>query len=93
MLHFLDDLSASTNDLCNQSWPLLIVALIFICLAALTVMNILIGVLCEVFSAVATTEKEEILARTVLEKMLKIADALDTNFNQQNLVSGVLKDH
>ena len=49
-------------------------------------MNILIGVLCEVVSAVATTEKEEIFARTVFEKMLKIADVLDTNFNQQNLV-------
>ena len=47
----------------------------------------------EVVSAVATTEREEILARTVTEKMLKIADVLDTNFNQQNLVSGVLKDH
>ena len=34
----------------------------------------LIGVLCEVVSAVATTEKDEVLARTVTEKMPRFAE-------------------
>merc|ERR1719198_2583759 len=78
---FLDDLSAFADDLRNEAWHLLILALIFICLAALTVMNMLIGVLCEVVSAVAATEKEEILANSVSEKLSHIAETLDQNFN------------
>jgi len=45
----------------------------------LTLMNMLIGVLCEVVSAVAATEKEEILANQVMEKMMHVVDSLDEN--------------
>merc|ERR1719491_2078252 len=44
-------------------------------------MNMLIGVLCEVVSAVAATEKETILTSTVSDKMEGIVKSLDTNAN------------
>jgi len=78
---FLDDLAGFMNDLRAEMWPLLIIALVFIYFAALTVMNMLIGVLCEVVSAVAATEKEEILAFTVKEQLSSIAESLDQNFD------------
>merc|ERR1712066_453791 len=78
---FLDDLAGFMNDLRAEMWPLLILALIFICLAALTVMNMLIGVLCEVVTSVAATEKLEILATPVSEKLSDIAQSLDQNFD------------
>lgn len=78
---FLDDLSQFCDDIRAESIPILILVFIFICLSALTVMNMLIGVLCEVVSAVAETEKEMILTQTVSEKMQGIVDSLDTNAN------------
>jgi len=80
---FLDDLSELMDGLRAENWPLLFLAFIFISLAALTVMNMLIGVLCEVVGAVADTERQEILARDVAERMHKIAVQLDTDFNDK----------
>jgi len=78
---FLDDLSQFCDDIRAESIPCLILVFCFICLSALTVMNMLIGVLCEVVSAVAETEKEMILTQTVSDKMLGVVQSLDTNSN------------
>jgi hypothetical protein len=80
---FCDDLSGFTNALREEMWPLLVFALIFICLAALTVMNMLIGVLCEVVAAVAETEKEQILTDNVCTRLADIATKLDENFDSK----------
>jgi len=48
-------------------------------MGALMVMNMLIGVLCEVVSAVAATEKEEMSVSFVMRKMKDIMAALDVN--------------
>jgi hypothetical protein len=77
----LDDLSGFTNALRAEMWPLLVLALIFVSLAALTVMNMLIGVLCEVVAAVAATEREQILAENVSERLQDIATQIDENFD------------
>merc|ERR1719321_2643156 len=79
----LDDLSALTDALREEMPVLLAVLLLFIILAALTVMNMLIGVLCEVVSAVADKEKEGIMTETVRDKMLTIVKSLDDNCNLQ----------
>jgi len=52
---------------------------LYISLAALTVMNMLIGVLCEVISAVAAEEKESMMVDKVNEKFGKIVEELDSN--------------
>eukprot|EP00929_Paragymnodinium_shiwhaense_P063133 TRINITY_DN31560_c0_g1_i1.p1 TRINITY_DN31560_c0_g1~~TRINITY_DN31560_c0_g1_i1.p1 ORF type:complete len:786 (-),score=165.54 TRINITY_DN31560_c0_g1_i1:209-2566(-) len=49
----------------------------FILLAAVLLMNMLIGVLCEVVSAVAVTEKEEMLVTFVHEKLTAVMALID----------------
>lgn len=51
--------------------------MIFVLLSALTVMNMLIGVLCEVVSAVASAEKEDGQIRLVKDRLLVMLRELD----------------
>mmetsp|Transcript_62186 Transcript_62186/g.103325 ORF Transcript_62186/g.103325 Transcript_62186/m.103325 type:complete len:731 (-) Transcript_62186:86-2278(-) len=53
--------------------------MLFIALAALMVMNMLIGILCEVVSAVAATEKEQMRVDFVKGKMEEVVSALDND--------------
>lgn len=78
---FLDDLSAFCDDIRAEKPIVLVVVFLFICLGCLTVMNMLIGVLCEVISQVAATEKEEMLCTLVKDKLGGIVKSLDTDIN------------
>jgi hypothetical protein len=82
---FLDNLSNITLDCKAQSSFCLILLWLYIALAALTVLNMLIGVLCEVISAVAVDEKESMMVETVKAKFSVIAQSLDEN--KDNLLS------
>merc|ERR1719183_2997789 len=59
--------------------------ILFVGLSALTVMNMLIGIICEVVSEVATAERDDMaiktLKRELLEKLMKAAgeDGPDTD--------------
>jgi hypothetical protein len=50
---------------------------VYVMLAALTIMNMLIGVLCEVVSAVAATEKEQLSCTWVKSRLQDLIDHLD----------------
>jgi hypothetical protein len=76
---FLDNLSNITLDCKAQSAICLILLWMYIALAALTVLNMLVGVLCEVISAVAVEEKECMMIDKVKEKFTAIALTLDEN--------------
>merc|ERR1719362_249066 len=65
----MDGVGDVTKLLEPQSIPLLILFYIFVLLASLTVMNMLIGVICEVVSAVAVTEQETNKVGYVKEKI------------------------
>lgn len=79
---FMDDLAEFMNDLRFEYWPLVALALIFVCFASLTLMNMLIGVLCEVVSAVASTERAENRSNQVQRKMETILKNLDENLDE-----------
>mmetsp|Transcript_76919 Transcript_76919/g.135525 ORF Transcript_76919/g.135525 Transcript_76919/m.135525 type:complete len:655 (-) Transcript_76919:121-2085(-) len=66
---FLDSLGKTLQVSGESSAVLPVIFLLFVLLAALTVMNMLIGVLCEVVSAVAATEQEEMTVSFVKHKM------------------------
>jgi len=66
-----------------ELWPLIILSLIFIGLAALTVMNMLIGVLCEVVSAVADKERDDLRTETLLANMQRILCSEGGNTHNQ----------
>merc|ERR1711904_357803 len=80
---FMDDLSAFTDAIREEMPALLPLALLFVALAALTVMNMLIGVLCDVVSAVAERERDEIRMENLPEKMLMIVQTLDEDANDK----------
>lgn len=78
---FLDDLADFADSIRAESSICLIISVIFIILASMTVMNMLIGVLCEVISAVAEEEREAMITDKVYEKFSKICERLDSNLN------------
>eukprot|EP00747_Dinoflagellata_sp_TGD_P142910 gnl/TRDRNA2_/TRDRNA2_176311_c0_seq18.p1 gnl/TRDRNA2_/TRDRNA2_176311_c0~~gnl/TRDRNA2_/TRDRNA2_176311_c0_seq18.p1 ORF type:complete len:311 (+),score=86.71 gnl/TRDRNA2_/TRDRNA2_176311_c0_seq18:344-1276(+) len=80
-LTFLDNLADICNAIRAESEIGMVLALLFIYFACMTVMNMLIGVLCEVITAVAETEKEERITSLVKEKMSNIVTGLDTDYN------------
>eukprot|EP00747_Dinoflagellata_sp_TGD_P073491 gnl/TRDRNA2_/TRDRNA2_157920_c2_seq1.p1 gnl/TRDRNA2_/TRDRNA2_157920_c2~~gnl/TRDRNA2_/TRDRNA2_157920_c2_seq1.p1 ORF type:complete len:308 (+),score=90.25 gnl/TRDRNA2_/TRDRNA2_157920_c2_seq1:93-926(+) len=61
----------------DESPVCLIIVTVFIGLAALTLMNMLIGVLCEVITAMAAEEKEQLLTVAALEQIHDIVKKLD----------------
>lgn len=79
---FLDDLSAFTDALRFEKPELLPIVLIFIALSSLTVMNMLIGVLCEVVSAVAEKERDDIrteMLSLAMRDIVGICEDVDDN--------------
>eukprot|EP00929_Paragymnodinium_shiwhaense_P101843 TRINITY_DN65038_c0_g1_i3.p1 TRINITY_DN65038_c0_g1~~TRINITY_DN65038_c0_g1_i3.p1 ORF type:complete len:756 (-),score=156.91 TRINITY_DN65038_c0_g1_i3:825-3092(-) len=76
---FLDNLTELTEALRAESMLMLMLFFIFVILACMTVMNMLVGVLCEVISAVAATEKEELRTRVVTQQMSRLVSDLSIN--------------
>eukprot|EP00929_Paragymnodinium_shiwhaense_P061623 TRINITY_DN30798_c0_g1_i1.p1 TRINITY_DN30798_c0_g1~~TRINITY_DN30798_c0_g1_i1.p1 ORF type:complete len:810 (-),score=154.60 TRINITY_DN30798_c0_g1_i1:331-2760(-) len=51
----------------------------FVLIGSLTILNMLVGVLCEVVSAVAATEQEEMLVTYVNDKLSRVMQLIDTD--------------
>jgi len=71
----MDGLGELVTPLQNQNLALLIVLYLFVLLASLTVMNMLIGVICELVSIVAQTEKESLALSFVWEKVSELMNS------------------
>lgn len=80
---FLDALSEFVINIKLQSTGCFILTWMYVCIASMTVLNMLIGVLCEVISAVAEKEKEEMMTEKVNEKFYDIVRKLDKNNDGQ----------
>eukprot|EP00929_Paragymnodinium_shiwhaense_P053369 TRINITY_DN26706_c0_g1_i3.p1 TRINITY_DN26706_c0_g1~~TRINITY_DN26706_c0_g1_i3.p1 ORF type:complete len:760 (-),score=159.69 TRINITY_DN26706_c0_g1_i3:99-2378(-) len=75
---FVDSLATFFLELIN--YPHLATAFfIFVLIGSLTVLNMLVGVLCEVVSAVAATEQEEMLVMYVNDKLSRVMSLIDTD--------------
>jgi len=83
----LDSLAGFTDAVREESTICLIVVTIFAIISALTLMNMLIGVLCEIVSAIASTEKETLLTDKVHETCCKVIEDIDSPICAQKLVS------
>ena len=80
-----DNLGYVARDLSSEDSPLVaIVFWVFVFLSALTVINMLIGVLCQVVISVAKMEREAMLVSFV---MLKMKDILTIDANNDNKIS------
>jgi uncharacterized membrane protein (GlpM family) len=80
---FLDNLSEFLDNIRAESTVCLMVVVLFIVLASLTVMNMLIGVLCEVVSSVAEEERESMITDKVHDKFDGIVRQLDSSGDQK----------
>jgi len=78
---FLDNLADFCNNIRAESVPVLFIVLLYISIACLTLLNMLLGVLCEVISEVAETEHFEMKRKSVSDKLWSVATALDENGN------------
>ncbi|CAE8648001.1 unnamed protein product [Polarella glacialis] len=76
---FLDDLSSVATEVGADHWVFGMLFFAFIVAGALSVMNMLIGVLCEVVSAVAAVEKEQMIVTFVKSKVKLIMHEIDAN--------------
>jgi hypothetical protein len=83
MVHatFLDNLAEFCDNVKADSYLVLVLVLIFIGLSALCILNMLIGVLCDVIQSVATCEREEMRQEKVKELMKDVVRDLDEDMN------------
>jgi len=65
---FLDNVAEVMSEVCSESWLCGLFFAIFIIAAALTLMNMLVGVLCDVMGAVAQKEKEKLCSALSLQR-------------------------
>lgn len=83
----MDSLSFFVQPLEEQSVVLLIIFYVYLLLAALTVMNMLIGVICEVVSAVAVAERETLRLSFVREKIQELMTEGGADEDDDGLIS------
>merc|ERR1719253_550897 len=76
---FLDDVTQFVNDITEENPTLLIVVYFIILVSAMTLMNMLVGVLVEVIQAVASTENESMTILYVKECLLDIMAQSDSD--------------
>merc|ERR1719240_1404951 len=76
---FMDNITKVADEIGADSMLCAALFFVFVGLSALTVMNMLIGVLCEVVSSVAECEKEGMLIHYVTNRFQLIWDGLDAD--------------
>lgn len=64
-----------------------VMVLLYILLASLTVMNMLVGVLCEVVSVVSSVEKEELLVNFVKSQLMTMMKTTGLDANNDNRIA------
>merc|ERR1711972_146462 len=78
---FVDDINGVAEAVAKDNWIMGILFLFFVLVSALMVLNMLIGVLCAVVTAVAATEKEKVLISYVKSKLIAVLQDLDKDGN------------
>lgn len=73
----MDNIGGVLKKLCESGWVYGSLFMLFVLLATVTVLNMLIGVLCEVVSTVAAVEKETMVVNFVKTKLLAVLESLD----------------
>jgi len=77
----LDDIAKIGDLLVQHNIIMAVIFMLFVLLSSLMVMNMLIGVLCAVVTAVAAAEKEKALVNFVKSKLITVLHQLDDDGN------------
>merc|ERR1719238_487129 len=86
----LPDMADLVEDVGAENPAFTGLMLVFILISTLTVMNMLVGVLCEVVSVVSSVEKEQMTVQFVKMKLLsvlKISGIFDGDNQEEMLIS------
>lgn len=75
-----------------ESVACLLLIFVFAVLAACTVLNLLIGILCEVVSAVAATEREDIMVNFLTQKIQSLIESGDSSLDGARTISQARKE-
>jgi voltage-gated sodium channel len=77
------DFAAMCYELAADHWGLLVLQLTFVLLSSVTVLNMLVGVLCEVVSTVAIVEREGLAAQHVKAHFMAALRVSDVNGDER----------
>merc|ERR1719310_1466953 len=83
----LPDQAQIINDVGEEGWVYRFLVLFYILLASLTVMNMLVGVLCEVVSVVSSVEKESLLVNYVKGTLLHMLQTSGLDADGDHLIA------
>lgn len=83
----LPDQGTLVTDLGNQHLVFGAVAIVFVLLSSLTIINMLIGVLCEVVGVVSSVEKEQMMLNFVKSKLLSLIGEKDVDKDDNLCIS------
>lgn len=75
----MDNIGAISDTIGDESIIIGMLFYVFVLVASLTILNMLIGVLCEVVSAVASVEKEAMTISMVKSQLMKVVEEIDEN--------------
>lgn len=73
------DQSSIIRSCFASHWGLGVLSLLFVLLATLTVMNMLVGILCQIVSVVSTVEKEELTVTYVKNRLMVLFKGADSD--------------
>merc|ERR1740116_540135 len=71
---FLDDAGAFLIDVEDESLPCFLLSWVYIPLASMALLNMLVGIMCEVVTEVATVEKESVQVEQIKSRFKGLAD-------------------
>jgi len=77
----LDSVTICANNIRKESLPMAVLFIIYVMLSAFTVLNMLVGLLCEVVNAVSEAEKEKALVSYVKGRLMGVLERLDEDGN------------
>jgi hypothetical protein len=79
-----DEITTLMSEISEASIGCVLLLDVFILISTLTVMNMLVGVLCQVVGAVSASEKEELSMNHVRNKVKRIFDQLDSRGDEMD---------
>mmetsp|Transcript_37083 Transcript_37083/g.102057 ORF Transcript_37083/g.102057 Transcript_37083/m.102057 type:complete len:683 (+) Transcript_37083:96-2144(+) len=83
----LPDHSSLMQDTGDVHWVFFVVVTFYLLLASVTLLNMLVGILCEVVSVVASEERERMLLHFVHTELLGLLEAVDVRGDCNGLIS------
>jgi len=81
------DQAQLVNDMGAESWAYYLMMLLYLLVAGLTVMNMIVGILCELISVISSVEKENMLLKSVRESLQSIMEETKADADGSGMIN------